>query len=388
MLCKYEQVVEHYATALELLFVPLPLPNLPALSPLTRQCQLTDVLTSYPYRSKTHTEYAPEMAEIYFAYGKTLLKNAIMQNSILGKDWVAGLQLRKVSEHHTSLYFARPPYQVHAEPALNGNKILSFLGDMEEEDDPMVDLFAEVSKPDAEGGEEAGDGDGDGEGKGEGEREDEAEPKDDFNAAWEVLDLACSIYKKHMEGDDKVWLKVADTFITLGGILLETGVLSFCFFHVYISLIMTVHAQRSSIRPSQITALALCLKWSCSHCHRASLRKCITSSASCSISWLASLQMPFITCSMPWRASRHTLSSCRLALWACYCRYLNPLIRRKRTKIKERVRPRPRRPCLPWKKCRTGARAMNLVSDILPHVLFIHTMLIPNYSPRLSNNSF
>jgi len=32
---KYEQAVEHYATALELLFVPLPLlPNLPAPSPL------------------------------------------------------------------------------------------------------------------------------------------------------------------------------------------------------------------------------------------------------------------------------------------------------------------------------------------------------------------
>jgi len=326
MLCKYEQAVEHYATALELLFVPLPLPNLPALSPLTRQCQLTDVLTSYPYRSKMHTEYVPEIAEIYFTYRKTLLKNAIMQNSILGKDWAAGLWLRKVSERHTSLYFVRPPYQVHAEPAPNGNKILSFSGDAEEEDDPMVDLFAEVSKPDVEGREEAGDGDGDGEGEGEGEREDKAEPEDDFNAMWEVLDLVRSIYKKHMEGDDKVWLKVADTFITLGSILLETGVLSFCFFHAYISLIMTACVQRSSIRPSRITALALCLKWSCSRCHRASLWKRITSSASCSISQLASLQMPFIMCSMPWRASRHTLSSCRLALRAHYHCYLNPLI--------------------------------------------------------------
>ena len=104
---------------------------------------------------------------------------------------------------------------------------MSFSGDAEEEDDPAVDLFAEASKPDAEGGEEAGDGDGDGEGEGEGE--DEAEPEDDFNAAWEVLDLARSIYEKHMEGDDEVRLKVADTFITLGDISLETGAFFFSF---------------------------------------------------------------------------------------------------------------------------------------------------------------
>ena len=137
-------------------------------------------------------------------------------------------RLRKVSDHYTRLHFARPPYQAHAEPAPNGNKILSFSGDAEEEDDPAVDLFAEASKPDAEGGEEAGDGDGDGEGEGEGE--DEAEPEDDFNAAWEVLDLARSIYEKHMVGDDEVRLKVADTFITLGDISLETGAFFFCFF--------------------------------------------------------------------------------------------------------------------------------------------------------------
>src|SRR5712691_7679996 len=94
---------------------------------------------------------------------------------------------------------------------------MSFSGDAEEEEDPAVDLFAEASKPDAEGGEETGDGDGDGDG------EDEAEPEDDFNAAWEVLDLARSIYEKRMEGDDEVRLKVADTFIALGDVSLETG---------------------------------------------------------------------------------------------------------------------------------------------------------------------
>jgi len=107
---------------------------------------------------------------------------------------------------------------MHAEPAPNGNKIFSFSGDAEDEgDDPAVDLFAEASKLDAAGGQEAGDGEG------EGEDEDEAEPEDDFNAAWEVLDLARAIYEKRMDGDDEVRLKAADTFIALGDVSLETG---------------------------------------------------------------------------------------------------------------------------------------------------------------------
>lgn len=109
------------------------------------------------------------------------------------------------------------------EPAPSSNKILSFSGDPEEDgegeedgqgdDDPAVDLFAEASKAEAEGEEEeAGD-----------HGADEAEPEDDFNAAWEVLDLARAIYEKQMDGDDEMRLKAADTFIMLGDISLETG---------------------------------------------------------------------------------------------------------------------------------------------------------------------
>ncbi|KAI0251739.1 hypothetical protein BJV78DRAFT_1208387 [Lactifluus subvellereus] len=161
---RYEQAVEHYATALELL-------------------------------SKTHAEDAPEMADVYFAYGKALLENAVAQNSVLGKE-------------------QQQDGAVAEEPAPNGNKILSFSGDAEdvEDDDPAVDLFAEASKPDAEGEEDAAGDEG----------ADEAEPEDDFNAAWEVLDLARAIYEKRMDEDDEMRLKVADTFIALGDISLET----------------------------------------------------------------------------------------------------------------------------------------------------------------------
>lgn len=77
-----------------------------------------------------------------------------------------------------------------------------------------------MSKPEVEGEEEAGEGEGA-----------DAEPEDDFNAAWEVLDLARAIYEKQMDGNDEMRLKVADTFIMLGDISLETGPSypSFCF---------------------------------------------------------------------------------------------------------------------------------------------------------------
>jgi HAT1-interacting factor 1 len=213
---KFEQAVEHYATTLELLFVPFPLFPLFALMP-TIFC--SDV------RSKTHAEDAPEMADVYFAYGKALLENAISQNSVLGKEQQqqeeggaeAEGESRAAAAAAATVWLMKARWDARVESALNGSKILSFSGDAEEEEeDPAVDLFAEVSKPDAEGGEEAADGEG----------ADDAEPEDDFNAAWEVLDLARAIYEKQMDTNDEMKLKVADTFITLEDISLETGACS------------------------------------------------------------------------------------------------------------------------------------------------------------------
>lgn len=61
----------------------------------------------------------------------------------------------------------------------------------------------------------------------EGEEGEEGEPEDDFNAAWEVLDLARAIYEKRKDEDDEVKLKLADTYIALGDVSLETG--TYCF---------------------------------------------------------------------------------------------------------------------------------------------------------------
>ena len=82
-------------------------------------------------------------------------------------------------------------------------------------EDHAVDLFGQAApvEEEAEGSEEEEDG----------------EPEDDFNAAWEVLDLARSIYdkQKNENNDEEVRLKLADTYIALGDVSLETGLFSF-----------------------------------------------------------------------------------------------------------------------------------------------------------------
>ncbi|RPD73402.1 hypothetical protein L226DRAFT_110019 [Lentinus tigrinus ALCF2SS1-7] len=156
---KYEQAVEHYASALELV-------------------------------TKKHGEKAPETADLYFAYGKALLENAIAQSGVLGKQ------------------DADDSFEDDKDANSSG-AFLSFSGDAEDE---PLDLFAEAQKAieeaDAAQAEE--------------EEDDDAEPEDDFNASWEVLDLARAIYEKQQDESDEVKLKLADVFITLGDVSLET----------------------------------------------------------------------------------------------------------------------------------------------------------------------
>lgn len=103
-----------------------------------------------------------------------------------------------------------------------------------------MDMFAEAEKVAAEQEEEE-------------EEDPEAEPEDDFNAAWEVLDLARAIFEKRKDESDEAKLKLADTYMCLGDVSLETG--------SYISSTHVRYAcltslQKNSTRRSQITQLA------------------------------------------------------------------------------------------------------------------------------------
>ncbi|OCB86534.1 hypothetical protein A7U60_g6430 [Sanghuangporus baumii] len=169
---KYEEAVEHYATALE--------------------------LTVQKYGDE-----APEAADLYFAYGKALLENAISQSGVLGKEQAEDTLLKEEGTESGTDGASKP--------------FISFSGDAEEEaEDKVVDLFAEANaaveaEKEREGGGEDEEGD-----------DDDGEPEDDFNAAWEVLDLARALYEKRKDVDDAIKLKLADTYITLGDVSLET----------------------------------------------------------------------------------------------------------------------------------------------------------------------
>jgi len=80
------------------------------------------------------------------------------------------------------------------------------------------DADEDAGQEDQEGGQEE---------QGEGEGEGGEEPEDDYNAAWEVLDVARTIYIKLLEdnqGDMKEEkMKLADTYLALGDVSCETG---------------------------------------------------------------------------------------------------------------------------------------------------------------------
>lgn len=120
-------------------------------------------------------------------------------------------------------YPPKSPFREDSGAKTSGNApVLSFSGDAEDldgGDDPAIDIFAEAAQEVAD--------ESDNEEEGE-----DGEPEDDFNAAWEVLDLARAIYDKQKDevDDEEVKLKLADTYIALGDVSLETGEKVIAFF--------------------------------------------------------------------------------------------------------------------------------------------------------------
>jgi HAT1-interacting factor 1 len=52
---------------------------------------------------------APELADLYFLYGKALLENAISQAGVLGKDQPAGAEEEEEGESSHSYSSKEPP---------------------------------------------------------------------------------------------------------------------------------------------------------------------------------------------------------------------------------------------------------------------------------------
>ncbi|CAE6440422.1 hypothetical protein ACGC1H_003590 [Rhizoctonia solani] len=166
----YEEAVQHYATALE--------------------------LARDEYGEKTSP-----FAELLLAYGRALIANATSQNSVFPKEEEAEAPKESNGAGSSSDPKAQP-----------GNARIHFGdGPSSDDEDGVGDETVDTAVGNLSEVKEEGEG---------GEEQDEDEPEDDFNAAWDVLDLARAYYDKQ-DGDD-MKLKLSEAYMSLGDVSLET----------------------------------------------------------------------------------------------------------------------------------------------------------------------
>ncbi|CAE6413077.1 unnamed protein product [Rhizoctonia solani] len=166
----FEEAVDHYATALEL----------------------------------ARTEYGedtPAFAELLLKYGRALIENAVAQNSVLG----GGKQGEEAPKESDGAGSSGGP---KTQP---GNGRIHFGDGASSDDEGVGDETVDTAAGDLSAVNEEGDGE---------EEKDDDEPEDDFNAAWDVLDLARAYYDKQ-EGED-MKLKLSEAYMSLGDVSLET----------------------------------------------------------------------------------------------------------------------------------------------------------------------
>nr|XP_018999443.1 uncharacterized protein I203_08038 [Kwoniella mangroviensis CBS 8507]OCF62904.1 hypothetical protein I203_08038 [Kwoniella mangroviensis CBS 8507] len=145
-------------------------------------------------------DFDPVMAPLLLSYGKALYELAFSQQGVMGKE--EGSKEADEAVRQGTLEEA---------PSKNGNFVFSADPSSDNEEENQDAGPSTSAQPD----------------EGEGEAEDE--PEDDYNAAWEVLDVARTIYQKIVEGksdgeegvkEDK--LNLADCYLALGDVSCET----------------------------------------------------------------------------------------------------------------------------------------------------------------------
>ncbi|KAF7722105.1 hypothetical protein EC973_003685 [Apophysomyces ossiformis] len=142
-------------------------------------CQLLDTANGY---------LSPKNGDAYFLYGRALLKVAIRQNSVLGQAAQASATAVEEAEQEQKAAATSARLQFAGEPDLDE--------DEEEEEEEAAGDSAEAG---ANG---------------------EATADDDFETAWDILDIARVIFEKNE--DEETQLKLADVYMCLGDVSLET----------------------------------------------------------------------------------------------------------------------------------------------------------------------
>ncbi|OWT41514.1 HAT1-interacting factor 1 [Cryptococcus neoformans Bt1] len=207
---QWEQGVDRYATALDRMYVSSLLPIHTRALSFSRLLTAADgyrVITVYiPNRRLLVGDADPEMAPLLLAYGKALYDLASSQAGVMGRE--------------------EPVRQEDDVPAETNNLNFVFSGDAPsddegEADDPEPEPESEPQASSssapaaAPAGTDAAEGD------------EVGELEDDYNAAWEVLDVARTIYEKIVDGlkegeGNKERMLLSDCYLALGNVSCET----------------------------------------------------------------------------------------------------------------------------------------------------------------------
>lgn len=143
--------------------------------------------------SKANGEDSPRNADVMFLYGRTLFKIAMQKSQVLG----AGSG--EVPQHEVA--------KKETDVGSNANAAnFSFEGDAAEDDDEFEDVPAQQDA--------------------------DATSEDDFQTAWEILDLARLSYRKQIDSKqdtakEEMTKRLAETYDILGEIALENGLCEF-----------------------------------------------------------------------------------------------------------------------------------------------------------------
>ncbi|WVF71875.1 hypothetical protein IAT40_006685 [Kwoniella sp. CBS 6097] len=165
-------------------------------------------------------EFDPQMAPLLLSYGRALYELAFSQQGVMGKEEPSKEADDAVQQGASDA------------PTTKGNFVFS--DDEAEADDPAAPTAGPSEAPSASltpaPGTGAADPQGGREGENQDQGEDDEEPEDDYNAAWEVLDVARTIYQKIVEDakneknesvrEDK--LNLAECYVALGDVSCET----------------------------------------------------------------------------------------------------------------------------------------------------------------------
>lgn len=166
-------------------------------------------LLTHWYRDQLNGDLAPANGDAYFLYGQALLQFAIQQNTVLGQS--AQASATKVEEQQETAKEEQGKIVLN----MTHYTCIYLSESTEESKNPLFQLsgvpeFKESEEDDEEEEEN------DEEEEGAGNTADE-----DFETAWDILDVARVIFEK---GEDiKSKLNLADVHLCLGDVSLETG---------------------------------------------------------------------------------------------------------------------------------------------------------------------